>query len=274
MTYKSILVGIDIDAPGNSIIALATELAKRFDARLIGASAADVAPPIVTPDGIVLGAEIMQSQRDDIESRLNGLRRKFETLAGATVDIEWRGSDRRVRRGCCWKRHAPPISWSPHRPKAHRAAILYRSIDLGSLALNAGRPLLVAASGAEHLPASRVLVAWKDTREARRAVADAVPLMAGAREVVVATVDREADILVREGIADVVAFLARHGITARSEVIAGKDDAKGLAELARSMSADLVVSGAYGHSRLREWVFGGVTRSLLDEGRLNRFMSS
>ena len=122
MTYKSILVGIDIDAPGNSIIALATEMAARFHARLIGASAADIAPPIVTPDGIVLGAEIMQNQRDDIESRLSGLRRKFETLAGGTVDVEWRGRSP-IRRGCCWKRHAPPISSSPHRPMARRAAI-------------------------------------------------------------------------------------------------------------------------------------------------------
>jgi nucleotide-binding universal stress UspA family protein len=273
MTYRSILVGIDIDAPGDSIIALATELATRFHARLIGASAADIAPPIVTPDGIVLGAEIMQNQRDDIESRLDGLRRKFEALAGAAVDVEWRAAIASPTRLLLETVRAADLVLIAS-PEGASGGNPYRSIDLGSLALNAGRPLLVAASGAEHLPASRVLVAWKDTREARRAVADAVPLMAGAREVVVATVDREADILAREGIADVVAFLARHGIKARSEVIAEKDDAKGLAELARSMNADLVVSGAYGHSRLREWVFGGVTRSLLDDGRLNRFMSS
>ena len=272
MTYKSIVVGIEIDTPGDSIIALATELAKRFDARLIGVSAADVAPPIVTPDGIVLGAEIMQNQRDEIDGRLNAIRRKFETLAGATVDVEWRGTIGSPTRLLLEAARAADLVVTAS-PQGASGGNVYSSIDLGSLAINAGRPLLVAAGGAEHLPASRVLVAWKDTREARRAVADAVPLMAGAREVVVATVDRETDILVREGLADVVAFLARHGVKARSEVIAEKDDTKGLAELARSMSADLMVSGAYGHSRLREWVFGGVTRSLLDEGRLNRFMS-
>ncbi len=74
--------------------------------------------------------------------------------------------------------------------------------------------------------------------------------------------------------ADFAAFLAGHGIKARSEVLEGSEDSYRLVEFIAASHADLVVSGAYGHSRLREWAFGGVTRSLLDERGLNRFMSS
>ena len=122
--------------------------------------------------------------------------------------------------------------------------------------------------------AKNVLVAWKDSREARRAVVDAIPLLSGASEVVVATVDRDATRQAKQSVADVAVFLRRHGIRARAEVVSEKGDAAALKSLAGSMHADLIVAGAYGHSRLRELVFGGVTRSLLDEIGVNRLMSS
>jgi nucleotide-binding universal stress UspA family protein len=122
--------------------------------------------------------------------------------------------------------------------------------------------------------ARKALVAWKDGREARRAVADAVPFLSRATEVVVATVDPDGSRQSRDGVADVVAWLDRHGIKARGEILPGRDEGARLAEFAAGLGADLVVSGAYGHSRLREWVLGGVTRSLLDDVRLNRFMSA
>ncbi|RUV85534.1 universal stress protein, partial [Mesorhizobium sp. M1A.F.Ca.IN.022.07.1.1] len=64
------------------------------------------------------------------------------------------------------------------------------------------------------------------------------------------------------------------GITARTEVIAGEADGERLVAFARLIRADLIVSGAYGHSRLREWAFGGVTRSLIGESGINRLLSN
>jgi nucleotide-binding universal stress UspA family protein len=141
--------------------------------------------------------------------------------------------------------------------------------------LRVGRPVLVAAHGEMDLSARRIVVAWKDTREARRAVADAIPLMAMASEVTVVAVDRHPDAWIKDSVQDVSSFLAGHGIKARTEIIRTDDDENNrLVDFFTSMSAELVVSGAYGHSRLREWVFGGVTRSLLDEVWLNRLMSN
>ena len=111
--------------------------------------------------------------------------------------------------------------------------------------------------------AKTVLVAWKDTREARRAIADALPFLAKANEVVVATIDAERGESIRDSLADVAVFLEYHGIKARTELIAGEADGDRLIGFARSIHADLIVSGAYGHSRLREMILGGATRDVL-----------
>ena len=270
MTYRSILVNLNIDGPVVPIIKYATDLASRLNARLIGCSAADVTPSMIVAEGMTLGIDIRTHEREDIETRLDELRKEFERLAATSVKVEWRSAI------------ASP-SW--FLIEAARAADIivtgspeggssYRSVDLGSLLLNAGRPVLVAGRGAERILAAKILVAWKDRREARRAVADALPLLSQAQEVVVATVDPEADSKTKGSLADVAAFLAHHGVKARTEVIAEKCEGDKLTDLARSMNADLIVSGAYGHSRLREWVFGGVTRSLLDEVGLNRLMAN
>jgi nucleotide-binding universal stress UspA family protein len=72
---------------------------------------------------------------------------------------------------------------------------------------------------------------------------------------------------------DFMATFEHDGIKARTELIAGEADGERLLTFARSIHADLIVSGAYGHSRLREWAFGGVTRTLIEESGISRFMS-
>ena len=161
-------------------------------------------------------------------------------------------------------------------PEAGVAADHLRTVDAGGLILSAGRPVLLASSSYAPVKAESVLVAWKDTREARRAVVDAMPFLTAAREVVVATIEEADRREARESAADVVRFLMKHGAKARSEVI---DVARGyapdaLVEIAREVKADLIVSGGYGHSRLREWAFGGVTKSLLQTASLHRLISN
>ena len=198
------------------------------------------------------------------------MRSEFERLAAAAVKVEWRSAIANPSRFLIEAARAADLIVTG----APEGGSSYRSVDLGSLLVNAGRPVLLAGRGAERILAAKIVVAWKDKREARRAGADALPLLSQAQEVVVATVDPEADSMTKGSLADVVAFLAHHGVKARTEVIAENGEGGKLTDLARSMSADIIVSGAYGHSRLKEWVFGGVTRSLLDEVGLNRFMAN
>jgi nucleotide-binding universal stress UspA family protein len=133
--------------------------------------------------------------------------------------------------------------------------------------MQAGRPVLVVPPGVSVLHGRRVLVAWKDTREARRAVADALPLLTQAEEALVLEVVRDDDEReqARRRVDDVVAFLVRHGAATRGDVLEsrGRVVADDLLLATERQGADLVVAGGYGHARLREWAFGGVTRDLL-----------
>ena len=112
-----------------------------------------------------------------------------------------------------------------------------------------------------------VLVAWKDTPEARRAIVDALPVLRQAKDVaIVEIIEDEPDRLAAlSGIRDIGVWLSRHGVVASERVPAEKGNAaEQIERIASEVGAGLIVAGAYGHSRLREWVFGGVTRRLLN----------
>jgi nucleotide-binding universal stress UspA family protein len=149
-------------------------------------------------------------------------------------------------------------------PKSPGAAA--RTADPAEVVMTAGRPVLIVPNGASHFRGSAVVVAWKDTREARRAIADAMPFLLAADQVIVQAVCEddavEASAFQTD---DVVANLKRHGVRASAKVtrIPAEGVAHELERVARLNGADLIVAGAYGHSRTREWVFGGVTDDLI-----------
>ena len=143
----------------------------------------------------------------------------------------------------------------------------FRSLDAGSFLLKAGRPVLVVPKGVASLSPKHVAIAWKDTREARRAVADALPFLQAAENVMIVEVIESGRDQTPGNIKDVANYLARHGIKIvaerqwPAEVTAGNS----LLMLIEDENINLVVAGAYGHSRLGEWAYGGVTRDLLRE---------
>ncbi len=274
MSYRSILVNLDIDGPVVPVVKAAAGLAARFQARLIGFCAADAPVPMSAgPDSAGLAAETWMQMRDDIQARFKDLHGEFSRLIAGKIATEWRDAlDNPTRALAEASRAADLVVISAAEGAATGDA--YRQTDPGSIALQTGRPLLVVARATEQVLARNVVVAWKDTREARRAIADAVPLLKSAETVTVLTVAAEAHQGIRASLADVVAFLGAHGVQAHPELIESPDEHLALFEALDKIGADLIVSGAYGHSRLREWAFGGVTRSLLDETGRNRFMSS
>jgi nucleotide-binding universal stress UspA family protein len=269
MSYKTIVVNLAADGDAEPIVKLAAEMAHRFDARLVGFAAADVPPLVATGEGLVYEGEVMQVKRQEIERRLSELRDTFEKLVPHSISSEWKQHICGPTRALGLAARSADLIVT-----ADGGEDVFRAVDIGSLVLGSGRPVLVASGNAEHLRSKTVLVAWKDSREARRALSDSLPFLARAREVVVATMDTNSREDVRNSLADVVVFLERHGIVARTEVISEDADGHRLAAFARLIQADLIVSGAYGHSRLREWAFGGVTRSLIGESGINRLLSN
>jgi nucleotide-binding universal stress UspA family protein len=146
-----------------------------------------------------------------------------------------------------------------------------------SLVLSSGRPIILFPPGSTVSEVHRILVAWNATRESIRAVADALPLLVRAKAVEVLVADHERN---RAGHgeepgADIARHLARHGaqVEVRRLSSNGKDVGGLLLSQAAAFGANLLVMGAYGHSHLREWMFGGVTRTVLYEAGLPVLMS-
>lgn len=145
---------------------------------------------------------------------------------------------------------------------------------LADTLMKIGRPLLaVPRHGRYPRVGSRVLVAWNGSREATRAVFDAMPLLASASVVTVMTMDAEADEHLPGS--DIGLALARHGVAVEVQhsTLGGIDAGNALLSRAADQGADLLVMGAFGHSPLREKVLGGATRHILDHMTVPVFLS-
>ena len=149
---------------------------------------------------------------------------------------------------------------------------VYHAFDPGMVLLNAGRPVLVVPDGlGEGYPGQRALVAWKDTREARHAVQSALPYLRMAEHIALVEVAEEVlEPAARERLNDVEKYLLRHGIAVNAKTVLHPHGSISdqLRNEARKEGVDLIVAGAYGHTRLGEWVFGGITRSLLQKSEV------
>jgi nucleotide-binding universal stress UspA family protein len=135
--------------------------------------------------------------------------------------------------------------------------------------LGCGRPLLIAPPQPPRLLVGTVMVCWKETPEAARSLAAAMPLLVNAGRVVLAGAE-ERDGSLGAGLADLSCQLAWHGINAEVDFLSSLSDPvpKVLLTAARSHNADLLVMGAYGHSRTRQIVFGGFTQSVLESAEI------
>jgi nucleotide-binding universal stress UspA family protein len=146
-----------------------------------------------------------------------------------------------------------------------------------SLVLSSGRPIIMFPPRGTVSQIRRILVAWNATRESIRAVADALPLLVKAKAVQVLVVDHERNRAGhgQEPGADIARHLTRHGAQVEVQRLSsgGKDVGQLLLSQAAAFGADLLVMGAYGHSQLREWMFGGVTRTVLYQAALPVLLS-
>jgi nucleotide-binding universal stress UspA family protein len=139
---------------------------------------------------------------------------------------------------------------------------------------SSGRPVLLIPENASEITYEKVVVGWEYGRSSSRAVCDAMPVMAKAKSVEVVTLVDEKVIEGRCG-DDVRAHFARHGITINYQELTtgGRSVGDVLQDYAIAHSAGLLVMGAYGHSRLRDFVLGGATKRVLDDPRLPIFLS-
>lgn len=276
MSYKTLLVHIDNAQRCAARLRIATELAQRFDAHLIGLHAlASARLPIYAVAELPKVDAETQQRLENAEGELaHQLFRDVVDKAGI-AGAEWRSSledaaDMMISQA----RYAdlvvigqPGIGDELCMPVdfAHRVV------------LEAGRPVLFVPCAGE--PAAtigkRILVGWNGGREATRALTDAIPMLREADEVTVLSIDPELREHGDDPGADIALYLARHGVdvTATAQTGPEAQAAEQLLSFASGWSADLLVMGAYGHSRLKEWVLGGTTREILSSMTVPVLMS-
>lgn len=264
MTFKTLMVHMKLGHANGDLLGVAIELAKWCDARVIGIAACQPTP-LVTSDGYLLGSFVEEDLKE-IDRELKVAEAEFcAAFSGSATATEWRSAtiyeavaDYVARQG----RSADLIVTSGLPHDRHDTA---RPERPGDLIMQAGRPVLVVPRTQGALDIGHIVVAWKNTREARRAVADALPLLKLARKVTVMELaDTHDRARVMEQLADVCSWLNVHGITGEPKFLpAGSgDDAEQLTAAFAASGAGVVIAGGYGHSRFREWALGGVTRDL------------
>jgi nucleotide-binding universal stress UspA family protein len=263
MSFATMLVDAGLDKIADKRITLAVELANLHSAKLIGAAAVSVRPVIL--DDTVIPAPLIRDEYKFAENLLAARKARFNELAAACHQpADWRSDIDTPESFFC--RHAGSADLIISGPNTDLDSL--NAINLGELILGAGRPVLMMPEAAEAVTFRRVMVAWKNVREARRAVADALPFLHRATSIVVAqSREQQSADAAEESLASLLAFLSSHGISAISTVL--HDDVKGTAsqllDCARNNNIDLIVAGGYGHSRLREWILGGVTQQFLQQ---------
>jgi nucleotide-binding universal stress UspA family protein len=271
MSYSTIMVLVEPDHPDEARLQIAADLAARYDSRAIGVAAADI-QPMYFAEGLA-AEEFLEKDRAAIERKIADAEQIFRKHFKASQPVEWRGqlalpTDFAAQQA----RAADLIVAGSHRGRSDPL----RQADPGELVLRAGRPVLIVPQGVARISLKTVLVAWKDTREARRAINDALPLLHKAEEVVVVEIvaDQSERAAAKARVEDVAAWLVRRGIATASiasKQLIGVPDQ--LEIIANDEGADIIVAGAYGHTRFTEWVFGGVTHSLLKSGKRCTLMS-
>lgn len=258
MAYRTLMVRSEPDVHADQAIGLAVRVAAMFDAAIVGVGAEALDPTVYSAvDGPLMAALQNQIDTDIAEAKV-----RFESLTKAVAAgaswISTRGYPLDVM-----ARHASGADLIIARRPSHHAGSAYSCTPSDLLSVT-GLPLLLAPDRTVEFKADRVVVGWRNRREANRAITDALPFLMRAEEVRVVNVCH-ADEADPDGLAEVAKRLARHGVAVSTTAVAptAKGVAADIEAAADAFGADLIVCGAYHHSRLREWVLGGVTQDFM-----------
>jgi len=265
MAYRTLMVYLQAGGDNAGVLSIAAGLAEQHDANVIGVSACQPCNPMYE-EGFAAG-DVVTEDRAEIDKELNAAAGQFHiALDGADRRTQWRSA----------VTYGPLADYIAEQARAADLVIIgkqsggtffdqTRCVDVGSLVMQAGRPVLLVPEGTLSLPLRHVIVGWNDTRESRRAVNDALPLLRAAEHITVLETCKAGQQPVAQlQVRDVVAWLKRQDVDAAPLLVeADASEPAALRQELRKHGCDLFVAGAYGHNRLNEWMFGGVTQDVL-----------
>ena len=261
------MVHLELGQSNAGLLSAARDMADRFRSAVIGVVACQPIENAYSDNGYsYTSGDVVVAERQEIEHEIAAAEAEFrDALQPRAERVEWRsafGSGSTSRYLAAQARCADLIITGV----SHHALLdPSRHTDTADLIMQAGRPVLVVPPRANALRLEQVIVGWKDTREARRAALDALPLLKRAGHVAVVEIAAERQLeAARARLDDVVAWLKSHGVTAVAIAAPSSGaDAACLDEIVQRQGADLIVAGAYGHNRIEESVLGGVTRDFI-----------
>ena len=266
MAYKDILVYADANKSAITRFDVAATLAAAHKTHLAALHVS--VPPFIPMDGgLAMSPSLIEWQEEFQSQQTEKAKQAVDAAKRRTgQDMEWRAA-----RGDMIDTTLLHCRYADLAVVSQSGAENDEPLDADELpeaiVMGAGRPaLIVPRYGKFDTVGDRVLVAWNRTRESTRAVHDALPILMRAKSVTVMEVNPDRGGAPHIAGADIARHLARHGVKAEVSSTTAGDIDVGDIILARAadLGADLLVMGAYGHSRLREFTLGGVTRHLLD----------
>ncbi|CAE6804174.1 hypothetical protein R69927_04990 [Paraburkholderia domus] len=274
MTCKTLLVHLDDSTHSAARIEFALELAGRHDAHLIGLYV--VCQDLTQPMFLHGERALIATRKAQQDANLKGAQARFLSAGErAGRSVEWRAPEGpAVQAAILHARHADLLILGQDDPGDPSSYIARHFVE--DVLMASGRPAIVLPyAGTVRSFAESVLIAWDGSRESARAMADALPLIKRAKFVTVMTVQRRPDSEAPAGI-DVAAWLERHGIQAgfsAAPKVAGVPTGALLLNMLADHHIDLLVMGAYGHTRGQERLLGGVTRTILESMTVPVLMS-
>lgn len=271
MTYSTLMVHLDLGVSNAALLQVSADLAQRHRARVIGIAAFQPMQLSYGDGGYYggvgyLSPELAEQDRSRVQTQIDAAEAQFRAALGQVADLQWRSSFsfRPLADYLAEQASAADLLITSAHPSGALTDSSRRA-NISDVLMHIGRPVLIVAPDAGMPNLHRVVVGWKDSRETRRAISDALPLLKTAEKVTVVEITSDDGLAAAsQRLEDVVAWLRGHAVaTEPLAVPAEGDTATQLDAIAQHKGAGLLVAGAYGHSRFREWMLGGVTRNLL-----------
>ena len=278
MTYRSIFVHVDDSDQTDLRLDAATRLARHYPAELTGAYIVSTRDLTAT-ESALLPPDLVKTRMGTLAQAQKDAEKRFRTAGAAAgvKSLQWRApAGDPLEAAVLQARYSDlaVIGQPEHKgPDAAFSAGLANAVVMDS-----GRPvLMIPYIGAAKTLGERILIAWKDSRESARAVADALPFLKDAKAVLAIAVSPRADESVQEYVSDkaVEGFLRRHDVDATVNRMVAPDIASGefLLSRAADFGADLIVMGGYSRPRLSRFVWGGVSNLMLESMTVPVLMS-
>ena len=269
MSYKTVLVHVDQSQQCETRVTLAAQIAKSQQAHLVGVAMTGISRYVFDHGAFNPKDPVFAHHVDHLHQHARASLSAFDrTAASVGVDsVEARLVDDEAAGGVALHaRYADLAVIGQFDPAAAVPGVMSNFPE--TVVLNSGRPVLVVPyAGKADGEVKRALVAWDGGLAASRAIAGALPLLAQAASTDVLVFDNgdQKDAHGEQPGADLALYLARHGVKANviERRISG-DTGEALLSAAADLGSDLIVMGAYGHTRFREVVLGGVTRTVLE----------